>query len=192
MTLQEQYVSLILMIAMGVWIGASFSVYQRYVHPRKGRRWILLISDPLFWIVQALLLFSLLLPVNEGQLRLYYFLGIALGYAFYKALLEKPFMFLFVKIVTAVVRTGRFIAKTVYQLLLYPLFYLLMLVYRLCRMTVSIVLKIVLFLLAIPLKILRGIIRLIVPDRWLIFLRNKGIQIEHKFRQWMTMLKRRK
>ncbi|MCO7176937.1 spore cortex biosynthesis protein YabQ [Sporolactobacillus kofuensis] len=192
MTLHEQYVSLILMIVMGVWIGASFSVYQRYVHPGRGRRWLLLISDPLFWIVQALLLFALLMPVNEGQLRLYYFLGIALGFAFYKALLERPFMRLFNRVMTAIVRTGRFIAKTVYQLFLYPLFFLLMLAYRLCRMTVSVVLKILLFLLAIPLKILKGLIRLIVPNHWLIFLRDTGIRIRQKFRQWMSVLIKRK
>lgn len=192
MTLEEQYVSLTLMIAMGVWFGASFSVYQHFVHPKKGRRWILLISDPLFWIVQAVLLFSLLLPVNEGQLRFYYFLGIALGFAFYKALLEKPFMRLFGKIVTMFVRTGRFTAKTVYHLLVYPLFFLLMLVYRLCRMTVTTLLKIALFLLAIPLKILRGVVRLILPDRSLLFLTKKRIQVQQKIIQWMSFLKRKK
>ncbi|MCQ2011243.1 spore cortex biosynthesis protein YabQ [Sporolactobacillus sp. STSJ-5] len=192
MTLEQQYVSLILMLAMGIWFGASFSVYQHFVHPKKGRRWILLISDPLFWIVQAVLLFSLLLPVNEGQLRLYYFLGIALGFAFYKALLEKPFMRLFGKIVAVTVRTGRFTAKTVYQLLIYPLFFLLMLVFRLCRMTVNTLLKILLFLLLIPLKILRGIVRLVLPDRAVVYLAKKRIWIQQKFNQWMSLFTKRK
>ncbi|MET1250471.1 spore cortex biosynthesis protein YabQ [Sporolactobacillus sp. STCC-11] len=192
MTLEEQYVSLMLMIAMGVWFGASFSIYQYFVHPKKGRRWILLISDPLFWIVQALLLFSLLLPVNEGQLRFYYFLGILLGFACYKAILENAFMRLFGRIIAVIVRVGRFTAKTVYNLLIYPLFFLLMLAYRLCRMTVNTVLKVALFLISIPLKILRGVIRLIVPDQWLLFLIKKRIQIQQQFGKWVSRFTRRK
>ncbi|QAA21227.1 spore cortex biosynthesis protein YabQ [Sporolactobacillus terrae] len=192
MTLEEQYASLMLMIVMGIWFGASFSVYQHFVHPRKERRWILLISDPLFWIVQALLLFSFLLPMNEGQLRLYYFLAIALGFSFYKALLEKPFMRLFGKIVFMAVRTGRFTAKSVYRLLIYPIFFLLMLTYRLCRMTVNTAIRSVLFLLAVPLKLLRGIIRMILPDRFLLFVTKKQIQIRQKIGQWVSLLVKRK
>ncbi|MCL1632473.1 spore cortex biosynthesis protein YabQ [Sporolactobacillus sp. CPB3-1] len=192
MTLHQQSMSLMLMLVMGVWFGASFSVYQYFVHPKKKRRLLLLISDPIFWILQAVLLFALLLPVNQGQLRFYYFLAIALGFSFYKALIERPFMRFFGKCVATVVRTGRFIAKTVYHLLIYPLFFLLMLAYRLCRMTVYTLLKIMRFLFLIPLKLLRGVVRLIIPERLLIYAAKKRIRIQQKFRQWLSLLVKRK
>ncbi|MFT8318653.1 MAG: spore cortex biosynthesis protein YabQ [Sporolactobacillus sp.] len=180
MTLREQFLSLALMILMGIWIGASFSVYQRFVHPGKRMRWILLLTDPLFWILQALLLFILLLPVNEGRLRFYMFLGTALGFSFYKVLLEKPFLLVFDKIVRLIVQICSFIAKTIYQLVLYPLYFLLMLVFKLCKMIVSVVFKIIGFILIFPLKLLRGFLRLILPERWLIGFKNQILQ----FHQW--------
>ncbi|MFT8363597.1 MAG: spore cortex biosynthesis protein YabQ [Sporolactobacillus sp.] len=180
MTLHEQFNSLAVMVLMGVWIGGSYSVYGRFIHPRKKRRWILLVTDPLFWIIQALLLFTLLLPVNEGRLRLYMFLGTILGFSFYKALLERAFLIVFDKIIGLIVRICRYIAKTVYQLIIYPAFFLLMLVYRLCRMTVSALFRITVVLLLFPLKVLRGFLRLILPEKWLIAFKNDVIRFHQR------------
>lgn len=188
MTLREQFLSLFLMLLMGIWAGASFSVYQRFVHPRKKMRWILLLTDSLFWILQALLLFALLLPVNEGRLRFYMFLGTALGFSFYKVLLEKPFLFIFDKIVCLIVQMSWFIAKTVYQLILFPLYFLLMLVYRLCRMTVSVVLRISCFVLLFPLKLIRGFLRLILPEKWLIGFKKQTIRIHQQLLKGRALL----
>lgn len=192
MTLNEQFGSLGLMVLMGVWIGASFSIYQRFVHPRGKKRWILLATDPLFWIIQALLLFALLLPANEGVLRFYLFLGVALGFSFYKWILERPFLYFFDSILAVVVRLGRFIIKSVYILLLYPLYFLLKLVYRLCRMTVNAILKILLFLLLLPFKVLRGIVRLLLPGKWLVGMEKKMIGIRRKVMKWMAVITRRR
>lgn len=188
MTLREQFLSLMVMVLMGLWVGASYSVYGRFLHPGKKRRWILLFTDPLFWILQALILFAFLLPINEGRLRFYMFLGAILGFSFYKALLERPFLFLFDKLSSLIVRISRFFAKTVYQLIIYPIFFLLMLVYRLCRMTVSALLRILLFLLLFPLKLLRGILRLILPEKWLIGFKNKVIRVHQQILKVGTFL----
>lgn len=190
MTLDEQFLSLILMALMGVWIGASFSVYQRFIHPQMRRRWILFLTDPLFWIAQAVLLFAFLLPVNDGQLRLYLILGAALGFSLYKALLEKSFMHVLERIIALVVRIGRFLAKTVYHLFLHPLYFLLKLVYILCRMTVSAVLKILVFLLILPIKILRGILWLILPEKWRINIQKRTVQIGQRIMKWVSFLTR--
>ncbi|GGL64201.1 spore cortex biosynthesis protein YabQ [Sporolactobacillus putidus] len=188
MTLNEQFASLILMTLMGVWIGASFSIYQRFVHPPRRHRWILLLTDPLFWMIQAVLLFSFLLPVNQGQLRLYLILGAALGFSFYKVFIEKFFMHILDGIITVVVRIWRFFAKTVYHLFLYPLYFLLKLTYILCRMTVRIVLKFLFFLLILPMKILRGIFRMILPEKWLINIKKRTVQIEQRIMKWVSFL----
>jgi spore cortex biosynthesis protein YabQ len=184
----NSFASLILMMLMGVWLGASFSVYQRFVRPRKKRHWILLFTDPLFWTIQAVLLFSLLLPVNQGRLRLYLILGVALGFSFYKSFLEKFFLYILEGIISAIVRIWRFVAKTVYHLFLYPLYFLLKLVYILCRMTVRIVLKILFFLLIFPMKILRGVLRLFLPEKWRIGIKKRTVQIQRQLMKWVSFL----
>lgn len=192
MTLEEQFQSLGLMIAMGVWIGASFSVYQYFIHPGRKARWILLIIDPVFWILQALLLFVLLLPVNEGRLRVYLFLGTALGFSVYMTFLEKPFMRFFDRIVAWIVRIARFAVKTVCRLLLDPLYFLLKLAYRLCKIIISIFLKTLLFLLVMPLKVLRGFLRVILPEKWLIDIEKRLIGIQTKVMKWLAFISGRK
>ncbi|RYM04884.1 spore cortex biosynthesis protein YabQ [Sporolactobacillus sp. THM7-7] len=188
MTLHEQFVSLALMGGMGLWIGASFTVYQRFVHPRKGLRWILLITDSLFWIVQALLVFTFLFPVNEGQLRLYLFLAAALGFSLYKALFETPFLIVLNRMIAFIVFTWRTLAKTVYLLLIYPLYSLLKLVYILCKMTVSILVKCLIF----PLKIGRGLLRAVLPEKWQIGIDKRIPQIRQMVVRWTSIVMRRK
>jgi spore cortex biosynthesis protein YabQ len=189
MTLQEQFASLSLMMAAGVWIGASFSVHQRLIRPLRRRLLTVILTDLLFWLVQALLLFTILLPVNEGVLRFYLFLGLALGFAFYKGLLEKPFLHLFDVVLSIFIRTWRLITKCVYNLLVRPLYLLLKLIFRLCKMTVNAVLKIVLFLLLLPLKLFRGILHLVLPDKWLLGMRKLIIRARQRLHSWMTLFK---
>ncbi|RYL88191.1 spore cortex biosynthesis protein YabQ [Sporolactobacillus sp. THM7-4] len=192
MTLDEQFASLILMVLMGMWIGASFSIYQRFIHPRKGRRWILLLTDPLFWIAQAMLAFALLLIVNEGQLRLYLILAAALGFSAYKAMFERPFMFLLEGMISAVVQTWRILSKTLFHLIIYPVYCLLKLVYILCRMTVNTILQSFLFLLIFPLKIIRGILRMVLPERWLLSIKKWTIRTEQNIIKWISIVTRRR
>lgn len=189
MTLQEQFASLSLMITAGVWIGASLSVHQRFTRPLR-RRAALIPADILFWLVQAVLLFAVLLPVNEGVLRFYLFLGLALGFTFYKGLLEKPFLYGFDFLMSVLVRTWRLLAKCVFNLFLRPLYLLLKLIFRLCKMTVKAVLGIVLFLLILPLKFVRGLLHLILPDRWLLGIRKSMVQMRERLHSWMAFFKR--
>lgn len=189
MTLQEQFASLSLMMAAGVWIGASFSVHQRFIRPLRRRRLVMILTDLLFWLVQAVLLFTLLLPVNEGVLRFYLFLGLALGFTFYKGLLEKSFIHSFDVVMSVLTRTWRLITKCVYNLFVRPLYLLLKLVFRLCKITVNAVLKIALFLLLLPLKFFRGILHLILPDKWLLGLRKLVIRVRQRLHSWMALFK---
>jgi spore cortex biosynthesis protein YabQ len=190
MTLHEQFASLGLMVAAGIWIGACFSVHQRFTRPLYRRRIILALTDLLFWLVQAVLLFAVLLPVNEGVLRVYLFLGLALGYTFYKGLLEKFFLRSFDFMMSVIVRTCRLVAKCVFNLFVRPLYLLLKLTLRLCKMTVKAVLGTVLFLLLLPLKFLRGVIHLILPDKWLLSIKKSSAQFRERLHSWLTFFKR--
>ena len=74
MTLSVQFYTIVSMILMGVWLGVAVDTYGRFMHPN---RWsiLLFLSDILFWIVQSLLVFFVLLQVNEGEIRFYIFIA---------------------------------------------------------------------------------------------------------------------
>ncbi|WKB35936.1 spore cortex biosynthesis protein YabQ [Terrilactibacillus sp. S3-3] len=171
MTLNEQFATMLAMVIMGLWIGLSFATYHRFVHGKK-RRWIIVITDTIFWALQGLMIFYVLLSVNQGQIRFYIFLAIALGYAMYKALFDKIYLTLLEWLIAVVVYICLFIRKTVLILLIYPIIALLKLVFFLCKITVRFVLSCLLFLLKVILGLLRWTARLVIPKAW----RSKGRQ----------------
>lgn len=166
MTLNEQFATMLAMVVAGLWIGLSFSTYHRFVHPRKKWRWIMLITDSVFWALQGLMIFYVLLSVNQGRIRFYIFLAIALGYAMYKALFEKLYLTVLEWLIAVVVQICLFIRKTVLILLIYPIIALLKAVFFLCKITVSFVLNILHFLLKVILGLLRWTARIVIPKAW--------------------------
>ena len=76
MSLTTQLATMLAMIGMGSWLGAALDTYNRFLQRQDRTHWIVLINDILFWIVQGLIIFYVLLLVNEGELRFYIFLSI--------------------------------------------------------------------------------------------------------------------
>ena len=87
MSLTIQLYTMLSMIGMGAWIGASLDTYQRFLKREERKRWLVFIHDILFWIVQALLLFYVFMHVNMAEIRIYIFLAILMWFC----LLSKSF-----------------------------------------------------------------------------------------------------
>lgn len=92
MSLTTQFYTMLAMFGMGSWVGAALDTYGRFLKRPLRARWVVFINDFLFWIVQGLILFYLLLLVNEGELRVYIFLAVLCGYAAYQSLLKKIYL----------------------------------------------------------------------------------------------------
>ncbi|KAA6470888.1 spore cortex biosynthesis protein YabQ [Bacillus swezeyi] len=92
MTLTTQFYTMLAMAGMGAWLGASLDTYTRFVIRAKTVRWLLFIHDLLFWMVQGLLFFYVLLSVNEGEFRIYIFLAVMLGFAAYQSLFKQIYI----------------------------------------------------------------------------------------------------
>lgn len=77
MTLTTQFYTMLAMSGMGLWLGASLDTYRLFVIRARTARWLLFIHDILFWILQGLLFFYVLLHVNEENSGCTFFGGSA-------------------------------------------------------------------------------------------------------------------
>ncbi|MGV3488452.1 MAG: spore cortex biosynthesis protein YabQ [Tuberibacillus sp.] len=166
MTLPEQFATMIAMTAIGVWIGAGLTTYHRFLHTRKKWQWLMILTDILFWMVQGLLVFLVLLHVNEGEIRFYIFLALALGFSAYKALFE-AFYKKGLEAFILVIRTAfRIITRTFSLFLIQPTIVLLKVFYRLGKMISRILLTVLLFLFTAVIFPLKWLYKLVIPKRW--------------------------
>lgn len=88
MTLSTQFLTMLSMVCSGCFIGASLDTYGRFLMRPRRAKWVVFINDILFWLVQGLLLFYVLLNVNEGEFRVYILLALLCGYAAYQSLIK--------------------------------------------------------------------------------------------------------
>ncbi|MGO4890182.1 spore cortex biosynthesis protein YabQ [Anaerobacillus sp. MEB173] len=196
MSLTVQLNTMLVMTAMGIWLGLAIDTYGRFVRNRKWYRWVYIINDCLFWIVQALFVFYMLLLVNEGEMRFYILLALMLGFSAYKALLQNVYERLLEKVIQTAILTYRFTKKLIFVFIVNPTKLLLKLLYSLCMMLISLLLSVLLFLwkcIYIPIlwigRLLSRVFWRFVPKEKLKYLKNKAgffIKMKNVVRKWFT------
>lgn len=166
---------MIAMIVMGGWLGAALDTYGRFLKRPKRASWVLFINDILFWIVQALLFFYVLLHVNEGQLRFYIILAVLCGYAAYQSLFKNLYLKVLDFMIKASVWTYMFFYRLVIILIVRPIKMLIQFIIAttlfLGRLLLK-VLKIILIVLYTPIKWICQILWRFVPQKFKIFFRR--------------------
>ncbi len=80
------------MILCGLSMGTAFDVYRIASHRFRVARWLLPGLDVVYWAAATLLVFSLLLDKNHGEVRLYVFLGLGIGVTGYFGLFSRTVM----------------------------------------------------------------------------------------------------
>ncbi|WP_070121553.1 spore cortex biosynthesis protein YabQ [Bacillus marinisedimentorum] len=103
MSLSIQFSTMFAMVLTGVWIGAGFDTFNRFLQRSKRKRWFVFCNDILFWVVQALIVFFVLFTVNEGELRFYIFAALLCGYAAYQSLMKQ----LYTNVLERMISLGR-------------------------------------------------------------------------------------
>lgn len=120
MSLTLQLYTMLAMIGMGAWLGAALDTYHRFLKRSQRRRWLVFIHDILFWIVQALLVFYVLLRVNEAELRMYVFVALLCGFAAYQSLLKSFYKKLLDFVIYIVLQTIQFFVRLIQLLIMKP------------------------------------------------------------------------
>ncbi len=182
MTLTVQFYTMLSMVAMGIWLGASLDTYKLFVNWEKTAKWLLIIHDLLFWLVQGLLFFYVLLLTNEGEFRVYIFLAIALGFSMYQALMKQLYMNILKFLVMCVYQAALILKRLVMSIVFQPI-----------RWLISFIISAIMFLLHLLLRLVHFTFRLVwkvlsivcYPLIWLL-----NVTIIHRIpEKWRTSMR---
>ncbi|MBM7573162.1 spore cortex biosynthesis protein YabQ [Aquibacillus albus] len=121
MTLTTQFLTIISMIAGGIYLGAAVGTFRRFSRIWKKRLVFSFSIEICFWLLQTLILFYILYLVNQGELRFYILLAILCGFAMYKSLLERVYLLFLEKVISAVISIYRFFYRLVQAVIVKPI-----------------------------------------------------------------------
>ncbi|MDQ0930071.1 spore cortex biosynthesis protein YabQ [Bacillus atrophaeus] len=155
MTLTTQFYTMLAMAGMGAWLGASLDTYRLFVVRARTARWLLFIHDILFWTVQGLLFFYVLLNVNEGELRIYIFLAVLLGVATYQSLCKRMYIKILKFTIYLAVSVYQSIKRLVQHVLFRPVVWVCTLIIGLVMFLIQKVYRLITFLLLCLYKIVK-------------------------------------
>ncbi|GIN58032.1 spore cortex biosynthesis protein YabQ [Lederbergia ruris] len=176
MTLSTQLYTMLAMISMGGFFGASLDTYQRFLKRGNRSKVIVFINDILFWLLHGIIVFYVLFLVNYGEVRFYLVLAILCGFAAYQALMKGVYLRILEGIISFLKATWSFIQRLFLFLIYRPikaiLFLILTILLGIGRFAwvlvkgIGIVLLWVLKIFWYPFTLLAKGILLLLPKPW--------------------------
>lgn len=130
MTLDVQFLTLILMVGSGALLGASFDVIGVTVRQFRLHTAVQALLDIAYWALSTMFVFRVLFHANYGQVRLFIFLGLALGAVLYFWLLGRPVRRSIELLLLGLLSLVRFFVRVV-RILFRPVLYIVRLFIRL-------------------------------------------------------------
>lgn len=112
--MQNQVFIFVTFILNGILIGILFDLFRISRKSFKTPDFITYIEDICFGIISGLLLLYSIIKFNNGELRIYLFLGVIIGIIFYLLMFSK----IFIKIMVAIIL---FIKKIIYFIIIIPM-----------------------------------------------------------------------
>jgi spore cortex biosynthesis protein YabQ len=165
-SLEVQFLTLASVALAGIGMGAAFDGYRVAARElNAGRLWIP-VFDLLYWMLAALVVFRVLLDVNEGEVRVPVFLGFFIGLTFYFWLLSAPVVRLYRLLAAALRRMWRFAVRAADVLVVRPLRWLVRLGSRFFRLVYAASMYLLRFVVQLLSPILGLMARLVRPA-WL-------------------------
>lgn len=89
LTLNEQWLTMGLMLLSGIGMGVVFDGYRVVSNELRFAKWTLPLLDLLYWAAATLVVFQVLSAGNNGEVRAYVFLGLSLGVIAYFLLFSR-------------------------------------------------------------------------------------------------------
>lgn len=161
MTLTAQWLTVVMMLLSGLGMGAVFDGYRVVSHELRFPRWWLPVLDIVYWMAAAVVVFRVLYASNNGEVRAYVFLGLAIGVILYYWLISRTVILLSKWLIGAVRSLIAFLIKLVDFLLIKPILAL----YRLVIVLLGFGSALTIFLLKIVIQLVRPLGLLL---RWML------------------------
>ncbi|RSL29037.1 spore cortex biosynthesis protein YabQ [Salibacterium salarium] len=191
MSLTVQFQTLATMMMMGLVIGLNLDFYQRLTVQVIRKVWTRAIGDILFWVVQALLVFYVLLQANEGELRVYVFFALLAGFVVYRKVGRPPFLSVLERGFTLADWLRRLSIAILQVILIYPLKFVLklttssvMIGLTLITNILSILMKLLLFPLKLIGYITAPLFKRIIPLPIITFTKKVYNVIRQRLKKW--------
>jgi spore cortex biosynthesis protein YabQ len=157
-TLHVQFLTLWMMFCSGLVLGAMFDIFRVLSGKLRLPRWTQPLVDIIYWIVATILVFKLLYFSNEGQVRVFVFLGILIGICFYFAFLSMWVIRAVLLLIRFILALYRLVKRIVEIFVITPVVGL----YRLLLLFLGILAAVAIFLYKIMLQLLYPIGRLLL------------------------------
>ncbi|MBS4201495.1 spore cortex biosynthesis protein YabQ [Bacillus sp. FJAT-49732] len=158
MSLSTQFYTMLSMIAMGSFFGASLDTYQRFLNRKNRKKLIVFVNDILFWIIHGLIAFYILFLVNYGELRFYLLLALLCGFSAYQALLKKFYLKVLELVIHLTKETIRFLYKLFITLIYTPIKWLVLFIIGALLFLGKVLLSLVKFMVKVLLWVLKVVL----------------------------------
>lgn len=167
------------MLLSGLGMGVVFDGYRVVSNELRFPRWWLPVLDIMYWMAAAVAVFRMLYASNNGEVRAYVFLGLAIGVILYYWLLSKPVIAIVQWLIKAVRSLIAFIGKLIHILIIKPI----LLLYKTIIVILGFGSALTIFLLKIVVQLVRPIWLLL---RWLAkpITRPLGRWLRPHFERW--------
>ncbi|MFC5406830.1 spore cortex biosynthesis protein YabQ [Cohnella soli] len=172
MTPAAQGAAIASMMLCGLAIGLAFDVYRVASHRYHVARWLLPALDVAFWAAATLGVFGVLLARNEGDVRMYVFLGLGIGVTGYFGLISPWVIKAAGKLVDIINGLARFVWRTFEILLLKPFLWIVRLLAKILDILFVVTAAVVLWTSRLLFKPIGALARWLWP---------KTLPVRHKF-----------
>jgi spore cortex biosynthesis protein YabQ len=159
-SLQVQFLTLSLMAGSGVLLGIGYDTIEVLAREFRLRRWTTACMDVGYWLVATLFVFQVLVYANDGQVRMFVFIGLLAGVVIYFYILSHLVRLAVTWVVVLFLRLLRWVIRIFYILLIQPLLYM----YRLLKIILGFLLAFSILLGRIVLQWTRYVCKWII--RW--------------------------
>jgi len=158
-----QGMTIAFMMLCGVVMGLVFDVYRVASHRFHIARWLLPALDVVYWAAATLGVFSILLGSNEGEVRMYVFLGLGIGVTGYFGLFSHWVVKLSGKLIDIIKALFRFAWKLVNGLVLTPIIWIIRLLAKVLDIAFIVTAAILLWVGKLLFKPIAGLAKRIWP-----------------------------
>jgi spore cortex biosynthesis protein YabQ len=119
-TLNVQFLTLWMMFVSGLGLGVLFDLFRVLAGQLRIPKWTLPLTDLVYWIVATILVFRVLYLTNQGQVRLFVFIGLVIGILLYFTSFSPWIVKLILLIIKTIKALIRFIKKSIELLIIRP------------------------------------------------------------------------